>query len=429
MFDSLDYVGEYEKPLYVAYTPDICAHARAGQIGCTNCLDNCPTGALSPDGDHIKVDANICGGCGNCAALCPTGALSYTYPRRYDLIKRAQNLLRHYLNAGGTAPCLLLHDERHGGALISAMARYGRGLPANVIPLSFYSVFQLGHEAFAAMLGAGAAHICILAAPDKSDDLPTLERQLALSDAILNGLGFAQPRLHIITDRDPDLVEARLYDLPQITPTAPALFDPVGSKRDVARTALSKLHAMAPAPVDLIALPDGAPYGVIEIDCNRCTLCLSCVGACPAGALSDNPDRPEIRLTESACVQCGICRVTCPEHAISLTPRYNFSAEALNAEILHFEEPFDCIVCGKPFGARSSVEKIVEKLKDHPMFREGDQIKLIQMCDDCRIVTQANSNDDPFRGGARPRIRTTDDYVEAEARAKTGGRDPEDFLK
>ncbi len=31
--------------------------------------------------------------------------------------------------------------------------------------------------------------------------------------------------------------------------------------------------------------------------------------------------------------------------------------------VLHEEEPFDCISCGKPFGVRSTIERIVEKLE------------------------------------------------------------------
>ncbi len=436
MFELIDLVGEFEKPLYVRYQSDICAHARSGQIGCRNCLDSCPTGALTPNGDHIKIDTALCGGCGNCSASCPTGAISYAYPQRYDLIKRAQGLLTVYTQAGGAAPCLLLHDESHGAPLICAMARYGRGLPANMLPLSLYSVFQLGHDAFAAMIGAGAHHICVLVPPGSNEDLPALENQIALMQAILDGLGLTAPRLHLINERDPQAAEDQLHGLGGVVSLNASVFDPVGSKRDVARGALAKLHQNAPAPTDLIALPKGAPYGRIAIDGAACTLCLSCVGACPVSALADHADRPQVSFTESACVQCGLCRVTCPENAITLEPRYNFSSNALNEQVLHFEEPFDCVECGKPFGAKSSVNMIVEKLKDHPMFAKGDQIRLIQMCDECRIVVQANANDDPFSGGARPRIRTTDDDLAEQAKArakakakfKAGIKDPDDFL-
>jgi ferredoxin len=125
-----------------------------------------------------------------------------------------------------------------------------------------------------------------------------------------------------------------------------------------------------------------------------------------------------------------LCRTTCPEGAITLEPRYNFAASALSASIKHEEEPFACISCGKDFGTKSTIDKITAKLAGkHSMFADGEAIKLIQMCDNCRIEHQANSNNDPFRSSDRPRIRTTADYIEAERKTAAGEtRSPDDFL-
>ena len=69
-----DLVGTFEKPRYIAFTDDLCAHSRSRIVGCTRCLDLCPTGAIAPAGNHVAIDAQICAGCGQCAAVCPTGA-------------------------------------------------------------------------------------------------------------------------------------------------------------------------------------------------------------------------------------------------------------------------------------------------------------------------------------------------------------------
>ena len=424
MFKVSDLVGEFEKPRYVTFDAGICAHARSQKVGCTNCLDSCPTGAISPAGDHVVVDPGICAGCGTCSAVCPTGAVSYTFPGREDLVTRVQVLLQAYRAAGGTRPVLLLHDEKHGSPLIAAMARFGRGLPANVLPLALYSVFQLGHDVLAAMLASGAEQIVVLASEEAPEELPPLEGQLALLTAFVDGLGHQGPRVRLLVEHDPDAVESLLYELPRLPELAPRNFSAAGGKRDVARTALAALNEMAPQPATVIALPKGAPYGRIRIDVDGCTLCLSCVGACPANALADDPDRPQLSFTEAACVQCGVCVATCPENVITLEPRYNFTTAAMTPDILKGEEPFECVSCGKPFGARSTIEKVVERLKGHSMFQDERQLRLIQMCDTCRIVTVANDEDNPLKMGERPRMRTTDDDL-AEA-AKT--RKPEDFL-
>src|SRR5215467_7445825 len=52
-----DLVGSFDKPRYVAFTEDLCAHSRSQIIGCTRCLDLCPAGAIAPAGDHVVIDA------------------------------------------------------------------------------------------------------------------------------------------------------------------------------------------------------------------------------------------------------------------------------------------------------------------------------------------------------------------------------------
>lgn len=425
-----DMVGEFEKPVYIAYDASVCAHARSAKVGCSNCLDNCPVGAITPDGDHVAFDAAICGGCGNCASVCPTDAASYAFPRREDILARAGAMLDAYARAGGKRPIVMIHDNKHGRQTIDAIARFGRGLPASVIPLALNSVLQVAHDTMAELLALGAEQVVLLVPPERPAELAALEQQLDLAAHILDGLGYPGSRLHIVREHDPFVVDDTLHELPTLTPLTPHRFATTGTKRDLARMALSKLHAAAPTPKDILGLPDHAPYGRIKINAEGCTLCLSCVGACPTGALGDNAERPEITFSEAACIQCGICRATCPEKVITLEPRYNFTNAALAREVLHGEEPFQCISCGKPFGARAMIERVSERLKSHGMFASEKQLAIIQMCDNCRVAAMANFSEDPFKGNERPRVVTSDDYFPDTSAARKDGKKytPDDFL-
>jgi len=57
------------------------------------------------------------------------------------------------------------------------------------------------------------------------------------------------------------------------------------------------------------------------------------------------------------------------------------------------------------------------------MFTTSDNIRLIQMCDDCRIRSQAHSEGQPFFMGERPRPRTTEDYLKEREAKRTNGED------
>jgi ferredoxin len=251
-----------------------------------------------------------------------------------------------------------------------------------------------------------------------------LRQTIALSAPILAGLGFGTGRVATIETDDPDVLGGLLRALPSLPSVPnPANFLPMGDKRSVMRLALRELHRVAPEPVDVIDLPERAPFGAVEIDASGCTLCLSCVSACPAGALRDDPERPMLRFVEDACVQCGLCRATCPEDVITLKPQLDFRVSAASERALKEEEPFCCIRCGKPFGVKSTIERVMAKLQgSHWMYKEAPQrLDLIKMCDDCRVAFIFENELDPHAAPGRT-VRTTDDYRRERAKTETGGR-------
>jgi ferredoxin len=419
-----DLIGTFDKPRYITFTAELCAHSRSRIVGCTRCLDLCPTGAITPTGDHVAIDALICAGCGQCAAVCPTGAAAYALPAADALMRRLRVLLTAYRDAGGARAIVLLHDDAHGTPLIDALARFGAGLPANVLPLSVNEVTQVGLEAVAAAFAYGAAALAFLLHEKPRHDITGLTNTLALAEPILDGLGFGPGRLRRIETDDPDVLGERLRAMTAPAPASrPSGFLPAGPKREVLRLALRELHATAPAPVDVIALPAGAPFGAVEVDAKSCTLCLACVSACPTGALMDNPERPMLRFVEDACVQCGLCKATCPEKVITLRPQLDFRAATAPARVLNEQEPFCCIRCGKPFGVKSTVERVVAALADkHWMYQGADRrLDAIKMCADCRVIAVTEAEMGAAGGTPRADARTTEDYLrEREERERKG---------
>jgi ferredoxin len=416
-------VGTFDKPRFVTFTADLCAHSRNKITGCTRCLDLCPTGAISPDGDHVAIDPAICAGCGQCAAACPTGAAAYALPPVDAILGRLRALMTTYAAAGGTGAVLLLHDGDHGLPLIDALARFGTGLPAHVLPLQVNEITQAGPELFAAALAYGAAGIAVLGRAKPKHDLLGLMRTLETTRSVVAALGYGADVVRLVETDDPDmLAQALAVPFAATASPKPSTFLPMGTKRGLLELSFLELHDAAPAPVDRIPLAAGAPFGKAHVDVAACTLCLACVSACPTAALSDNPDKPMLRFTESLCVQCGLCEQTCPEDAIDLVPQLDFVAWREPRRVVKEEEPFHCTACGKAFGTKSTIERIAAKLEGHWMFSGANAARreALFMCEDCRVERVVNEGFDPYAAQERPRVRTAEDYL-AEAKAGKDG--------
>lgn len=421
IFAASSLVGTFDKPRYVAYDASICAHSRSTITGCTRCLDLCPTGAIRSAGDHVEIDPYICAGCGQCASACPTGAASYALPSAEAVARRLRTLLRTWFEAGGASgPVVLVHDDEHGVELIDALARFGDGLPDDVLPLMVNEITQLSPEFLASAFAYGAGQVRFLTRARPKHDLASLHALLDLAQTILNGLGYGADLVGLVETDDPDALREELDAIARSAPRQKRSgFLPVSNKRGLMELAFRELHRVAPVPVDSVALESGAPFGGIDVDLKACTLCLSCVSACPADALSDFPERPTLRFTESLCVQCGLCEATCPEDAITLEPRLDFKAWGEPNRLIKEEEPFHCIECGKPFGTRSTIERVMAKLEGHWMFAgDGtDRRRVLQMCEDCRVSAVVKESFDPHELEKR-RVRTTEDYLRERSERK-----------
>ena len=370
LLEATALVGEFEKPRYIHFSAELCAHSRSRRTGCTRCLDLCPTGAITPAGDHVAIDPFVCAGCGACAGICPTGAAAYASPGANALLQRLGTLLATYGRAGGEAPVLLIHEARHGDELIAYAARLGRGLPARVLPFAVGELAQLGLETLAGAFAYGAAQVVLLVPPRKVEEVAGLHANTGYLAALLDGLGHDATRLAELATDDPDELEEQLWSLERRPAMIAASYLPMGGNRALMRLAFDHLHATALVPSDMVPMPTGAPFGSVVLDQEGCTLCLACVGACPTGALLDNPERPMLRFLEDACVQCGLCQNTCPERVIHLEPRLSFRPEARSPRVLKEEEPATCVRCGKPFGTRSTIERVVSRLAErHSMFQ------------------------------------------------------------
>lgn len=263
-----------------------------------------------------------------------------------------------------------------------------------MIPLEIHHIGSLGPDVLLGALALGAAQVLLLSAgSEASEYTAALRHELDFTGPVLDALGYGAGRLAIVEASDPADLDTALWTRERFAGIAPATFNLSNDKRRTLDFVLDHLARHAPIKIDVISLPAHAPHGRIDVDRAACTLCMACVGACPANALADAQETPQLRFVERNCIQCGLCVKTCPEEAISMIPRLNLKAEAKSAVVLNEAQPFDCIRCSKPFGTRSMIDNMLKRLAGHSMFSSPGALRGLQMCADCRVLDMMESQD------------------------------------
>jgi len=368
-------IGPLEKPKFFALEATICAHGLPGTEGCRRCLDVCPADAIASLGGKIQVDANLCQGGGACATTCPTGALTYQFPPRVETLAQLERRLAAQRATDPTESPVVVFVE--AATALEVVVSW----PARAIAFEVFEVASIGMETWLSVLAMGAAAARILRPAQLAGRLVrALDEQLEFAHAILAGLGYPAGALGWLEPGEDPLAGAEL------APRPPQPLSTATSKRGVLFAALDGLRAAAPSPADLIALPVGAPFGQLHVDHAACTTCLACAFVCPTRALSSGPGAlPKLLFVEAACVSCGLCVSACPEDALDREPRLLLDqVERLEPRVLHMDEPYLCVVCGKPFATAGSVRAVVEMLADHPMFTKAGH-DVLKTCDACRL--------------------------------------------
>jgi len=377
-------VGEFEKPRYFNYNPDICAHGASGIGACTRCIDACPTLAISSAGDAVEVNPYLCQGGGSCATACPSGAITYAFPQAADLLTSLRKVLAAYGESGGQVAQVLFYDGEGGRQWLR---QHVEALPENVIPCEVEEIGAVGMDAWLCALAYGAAAVTLLCMPGTPPSVRReLEEQRGFAAAILEGMGHDPHMIRLREASDEAELIAGLGATPGHPPREAATFQAQNEKRTNIRLAVEHLYEQTRAPAESATLPAGAPFGELLIDDKTCTLCMACVSVCPVSALSDGAGEPKLNFIEWNCVQCGLCESACPEDSIQRNARFIYDPRLRRAtRVLNQDKPFHCVGCGKAFATTRVIESMREKLSGHWMFQKPEAVKRLEMCEDCRV--------------------------------------------
>lgn len=402
MLDAVQTVGEFEKPKFFDYKAGLCAHSRSNKEGCNNCIDACSTKAIKSSGEKIEVNPHLCLGCGACTTVCPTGAIQFALSPATSQGRAIKTAVRAFRINNGKKLELVFHgpDLEHNWLesakkSIKPASSKSPVSDFSLLPIELNHSASLGPDLWLSALAFGADRITVMqSAVEASHYGEPLAAQVEWVNGLLEAMGL-QRRVRLLQIGQAE----QLFEPSQLKATGivPASFEMSSNKRTRMEFAVDHLaeHAQKHAKLSFdepIALTAAAPFGAVLVNKDKCTLCMSCTSACPASALIDNPELPQLRFIERNCVQCGLCVETCPENAMQLVPQLLLGPASREKRVLNESQPFHCISCGKAFGTKHMIENMFAKLSAHSMFeRNANRLK---MCADCRVTDMYSAKDE-----------------------------------
>ena len=329
--------GCFRKPRYFTYLPEICAHESFGLTACSRCLDVCAAEAIRSGGTVIVVDPHLCQGCGSCSLACPTGALSVAAPSRADLLSSVRQALAE---TRSDRPVVRVVE-------VATVEKSYTTTRENAVEIAVPALAAFGEELWFAALAAGAGAIILQPSrslPNKS--LQLLMQRVSVANTIMQAFRQGEPAIRVASAGGE---HNEAWHLPAVQPSRANSLPPDQPllKRVVLNEALDVLCRSGDAPV---ALPEGATFGSIDVERERCVLCSSCARVCPTATIRYAEDTRWARLFfhEANCIQCGACARICPTGAITLSPRIAPPDERSGWREVQADPIAFCPSCGKP---------------------------------------------------------------------------------
>lgn len=357
-------INSFSYKKFTTYNPNICQYneRKLGEI-CSSCAKVCPTTAITKDENAKKLvfSAVDCNSCGECISICPSGSLDSAATSRDSLFELSQ-----------------FYKARHPLIISSSIDVENLIVPLkeDVFPLVVNGDI-LDEATLLTFLQVSGSQIVYFS--------ENVSKGTSEAIRILNDIYEKKYHKKAIF-----LVENEIElsgTLSQLSFIEDSYFNFNQSelkKREVFSQRLQKI--VGNDNLGIVKTGENIHYGRVLVNESKCTLCLSCVGACNVDALYAVQDDFTLRVNPSICTACGYCEVSCPEtdclsiikDEIELQPSW------FKENILAKDKLFACVECGKEFATTKAIEKIASIMA--PIFAKSSETKkrTLYCCEDCK---------------------------------------------
>jgi len=283
-----------------------CVRHRCNRNECSNCMDNCPVGAIVWNESGLQVKSTNCTKCLSCLSVCPTASLQLPELALHQLLS---DLATHphpvlgcqrqsYEEAHAKLSCLgyLAHPEL---MLLLALVFKG-GLQLNLCKChDCPNSHILGgvHETHARLQKLIPRHKILLVGNRKA--LAFRPKAMTRRELFSLFRDHSKRTAAVMVERLHPGDNEHSYGSKQLPMIRAMLLKAMETRPD------SQRHRIA-----------GNLFGNISFT-PSCTACGGCVGVCPTGAIQPAEEGKEGPVFERRlCVDCGSCQVFCSKNGI-----------------------------------------------------------------------------------------------------------------
>ncbi len=356
----------------IGWDSTICQYSARLGTGCSACLTACHHGAVTQGVSGVGIDHLACVECGACLGSCPTGALRY---KRFTDLAFVE-YFRTFPLTPGTRVVLGEEEELHSYWWHNHEKKHN-----DVFFMEYPTVDGLHTMHFLLLYAMGAKQILVL-----GQESNAIEAQIELSNKLLQTLFKNEQAIRLTNSNELDTI---LAEKGMGASLSRYYHDfSYGNRRQKLIDLVQFLRVQSDAEPASIA---SKYFGEIICDEDRCTQCIACVNECHMEALVADSASYSLKHTPVQCVQCGICVTVCPEQALTMKPGLAVQDAFFTEKVVSQAEPARCKGCGKIFGTRKSLEKVMAILSSKNMWDSDDD--LLSYCEDCRVVNLYESSE------------------------------------
>ncbi len=356
-------IDEYEYRKFTTYDSNICQYHERREEVCGRCEEVCPTTAIIKidSKKHLEFSQIDCHGCGGCISICPSGALDYAPISRNSIFEMTKEFR-------GFIPLIIPNKMNISSVNVP--------LKENVLPFKIEGEKFLHETSFLTILQESGSQLIFF-----TDFLSKGSKDAI---RILNEIytkKYGKKAIFVAMNEE-ELKEA-LQEVDFIEKSKFSYNQEDERKRETFAVRLSAL--VGQEDLGVVKTGEHLHYGKVNINEDKCTLCLACVGACNVDALKAYPEDNTLRLNPSICTACGYCELSCPEKdcltiqqdIIELNPSWFLQ------RVVAKDELFACVECGKEFATKKAVEKIANIMG--PIFANNPaKQRTLYCCENCK---------------------------------------------